>query len=35
MTNRVLASGGKVGLIDRHAELGSQGGVGAILRYAA
>jgi peptide subunit release factor 1 (eRF1) len=35
MTNRVLASGGKVGLIDRHAELGAQGGVGAILRYAA
>jgi Bacterial archaeo-eukaryotic release factor family 10 len=35
MTNRVLASGGKVGLINRHVELGSQGGVGAILRYAA
>jgi peptide chain release factor subunit 1 len=35
MTNRVLASGGKVGLIDRHANLGSQGGVGAILRYVA
>ena len=35
MTGRVLASGGSVGLVDRHAGLGAQGGVGAILRYAA
>ena len=35
MASRVLASGGRVGLIGRHAELRSRGGVGAILRYAA
>jgi peptide subunit release factor 1 (eRF1) len=35
MVGRVLASGGTVGLVERHAALGAQGGVGAILRYAA
>ena len=35
MVGRVLASGGSVGLIERHAELDARGGVGAILRYAA
>ena len=35
MTGRVLASGGSVGMVDRHAGLGAQGGVGAVLRYAA
>ena len=35
MAGRVLASGGKVGLIGRNAELDARGGVGAILRYAA
>ena len=35
MVGRVLASGGTVGVIHRHAELNAMGGVGAILRYAA
>jgi hypothetical protein len=35
MMGRVLASGGSVGVVQRHAGLGGHDGVGAILRYAA
>jgi peptide subunit release factor 1 (eRF1) len=35
MIGRVLASGGSVGVVQRHAGLASRGGVGAILRYSA
>jgi peptide subunit release factor 1 (eRF1) len=35
MVGRVLASGGSVGVVQRHPALAEQEGVGAILRYAA
>jgi hypothetical protein len=35
MVGRVLASGGSVGVVQRHAALAEHEGVGAILRYAA
>jgi peptide chain release factor subunit 1 len=35
MMGRVLASGGSVGVVQRHSGLAAQDGVGAILRYAA
>jgi hypothetical protein len=35
MVDRVLASGGTVGVIERHAGLAEHEGVGALLRYAA
>jgi hypothetical protein len=35
MVSRVLASGGSVSVVERHAGLAGRDGVGAILRYAA
>ncbi|HET7344200.1 MAG TPA: Vms1/Ankzf1 family peptidyl-tRNA hydrolase, partial [Methylomirabilota bacterium] len=35
MVGRVLASGGEVSVVERHAGLAGRDGVGAILRYAA
>jgi hypothetical protein len=35
MTTRVLASGGEVSVLGRHAALDGLDGVGALLRYMA